>query len=97
MATNTNKDAEKNALDRLEFYAGQQRMFAGTPQKCPRCGLLAIKPQLRTNALSRLKKPDIYICDVCGMAEGLESVPGSQKKPVTEWTAVKDPDWRCAP
>lgn len=90
-------DKEKDALDRLEFYAGQQRMHTGRPQKCPRCGLLAIKPRLRTNALSRLEKPEIYVCDVCGTEEGMESVPGNAKKPITDWAAVKDPDWRCLP
>ncbi len=94
---NIKNDAEKDALDRLEFYAGQQRMFAGQPQKCPRCGLLAIKPRLATNALSRIKKPDIYVCDACGTEEGLESVPGSPKKPVAEWAAIKNRDWRCLP
>lgn len=88
---------EKDALDRLEFYAGQQRMYAGRPQKCPRCGLLAIKPRLATNAMSRLKKPEIYVCDVCGTDEGMESMPGTGQTPVTEWAAVKDPDWRCLP
>lgn len=91
----TDKDREADALERLEFYAGQQRMFTGQPQKCPRCGYLAIKPRLATNALSRLSKPSIYVCDACGSEEGIESIPGHDRKPVTEWAAVRIPDWRC--
>lgn len=95
--TGTISDNDRNALERLEFYAGQQRIHDGHAQNCPRCGRPAIKPRLRTNALARLRKPDIYICDACGTSEGLESVPGSPKKQLSEWAAVRDPDWRCLP
>lgn len=34
---------------------------------CPRCGRPTMKPQLYTNALSRIA--DIMVCDTCGMDE----------------------------
>ena len=95
MANQEQKDREKDALDVLRFHAGRQRALDGQVQNCPRCGHPSIKPALHTNAMSRLKKPDIYVCDLCGTAEGLESIPEHYKKPVTEWAAVRIPDWRC--
>ena len=48
----------------LDFKAAQ---MAGTYTKCPRCGGDTMKPNLYTNALSRMA--DIMICDTCGVDE----------------------------
>ncbi len=44
----------------LDFKARQE---AGEHLSCPRCGKDAMKPELYTNALSRVF--DIMVCDAC--------------------------------
>lgn len=92
----TRTDADLDALDRLAFHAGRQRLLNGQPQLCPRCGRPAIKPRLPTNALSRLKKPRIYICDACGNDEAVRET-NKDPLPLSQWAAAKDPEWRCTP
>lgn len=48
----------------LDFKAAQ---LAGTYTVCPRCGCDTMKPDLYTNALSRMA--DIMVCDTCGLDE----------------------------
>lgn len=48
----------------LDFKAAQ---MAGTYTLCPRCGCDTMKPDLYTNALSRMG--DIMVCDTCGVDE----------------------------
>lgn len=52
---------------------------------CPRCGMATMKPDLHTNALSRVA--DIYICDACGTREAVEAWL-SVTMPVSEWDAM---------
>lgn len=93
---NAKTDKDLDALDRITFHAGRQRLLNGQPQLCPRCGKPAIKPRLHTNALSRLKKPNIYICDACGNDEAVRDANGDQL-PLSQWAAAKNPEWRCLP
>ena len=46
------------------------RQHAGEHMRCPRCGQDTMKPDLKTNALSRHVE-DVYICDSCGTASGI--------------------------
>ena len=45
----------------------KERQKNGEYTLCPRCGRNTMKPELYTNALSRLA--DIMVCDECGMDE----------------------------
>lgn len=53
---------------------------------CPRCGQMAVKDRLVTNALSR--HADIYICDRCGTDEAIRDFIGAVLPP-EEWAIVK--------
>lgn len=79
--------------DRLAFLAGRQRMSAGRPQICPRCGRMAIKPRLHTNALSR--HYGIYVCGLCGNQEAMLQSRGRRLR-FQDWAAAR-PDFRVEP
>lgn len=49
---------------------------------CPRCGQLTMKPDLHTNAYSRVA--DIYICDHCGTDEALRDW-AQLPLPIEDW------------
>ena len=51
------------------------RQENGTCTLCPRCGLPTMKPDLYTNALSRMA--DIMVCDTCGVDEAKLAFMGS--------------------
>lgn len=72
----------------LENWSKAQKAGAWLP--CPRCGLLAMKPELHTNAYSRVA--DIYICDSCGLEEAFESHPfgGKEPKKLENWFVVRN-------
>ncbi len=70
----------------------------GTYTRCPRCGRNTMKPDLYTNALSRLA--DIMICDECGMDEAKLAFmrsPGT----LYQWAALQprkpDSDFKTLP
>lgn len=52
---------------------------------CPRCGNNTMNPILEDNAISRYAA--ISICDMCGMAEAMESVPGTEITELYNWAA----------
>ncbi len=84
--------AHESALpERIAELARAQKANNGLRQACPRCGQMAIKPRLHTNALSRAA--DIYVCDTCGNLEAL-----SPKNPgnLDGWAAA-GPDFRLLP
>ena len=63
------------------------RQHAGEHMRCPRCGQDTMKPDLKTNALSRHVE-DVYICDSCGTAEALLDFM-KQELPLTMWAICK--------
>lgn len=67
-----------------EFAKEQQ----GGHFACPRCGKMAMDPESVTrNALSR--RADVYVCDTCGMLEGIEDMPENFKLPLSAWAITK--------
>ena len=76
---------EQEAKVTLDWYGKHQ------PEedcRCPRCGSMMFGPKAR-HALSRWA--DIIVCDQCGTIEALEQAGLAEKKPLTEWAAVKIP------
>ena len=68
----------------IENWSKAQKSGAWLP--CPRCGLLAMKEDLYSNAFSR--RADIYICDECGTREAIEDMNYngmSEKLPFEAW------------
>ena len=63
------------------------RQQAGEYMRCPRCGRDTMKPDLKTNALSRHVE-DVYICDSCGTAEALLDFM-KQELPLTMWALCR--------
>lgn len=59
----------------IENWSKAQKSGAWLP--CPRCGLLKMKEDLFSNALSR--RADVYICEDCGTQEEIEDIPYGQK------------------
>lgn len=53
---------------------------------CPRCGMPTIKDPLHTNALSRFV--DVYVCDMCGMAEALIAYSGQPPR-LRNWAIIE--------
>ena len=53
---------------------------------CPRCGRVAMKLPMHTNALSR--REDCYVCDNCGMDEAVREF-GRIPLDIDEWYLVK--------
>ena len=68
----------------LDFKARQE---AGEHLSCPRCGKDAMKPELYTNALSRVF--DIMVCDACGMDEAMAAFAGRASL-IEDWACVKE-------
>jgi len=60
------------------------RPLLDTP--CPRCGDLAMREPVESNALSRTTREEedipVYVCSPCGVDEGLE---GKQLTDQSEW------------
>lgn len=78
---------EEGAAKRLiERFAEKQKdgRFA-----CPRCGRMAMDDNILHNALSR--RVDVYVCDACGMLEGIEDMPKNFKLPLSAWSIMKKP------
>ena len=72
-------------IARLDDLRARQQ--AGEHMRCPRCGQDTMKPDLKTNALSRHVE-DVYICDSCGTAEALLDFM-KQELPLTMWAICK--------
>ena len=73
---------EQQAKAALERFAKVQ-----TPRiTCPRCGKPTIKDPLHTNALSRFV--DVYVCDMCGMAEALIAHAGQPPR-LRNWAIIE--------
>lgn len=73
---------EQQAKAALEWFAKVQ-----TAQiTCPRCGKVTMKDPIHTNALSRFA--DVYVCDMCGMAEALISHAGQPPK-LRNWAFIE--------
>lgn len=53
---------------------------------CPRCGKPAMKDPIHANALSRFA--DVYVCDMCGMAEALTALTGASPQ-LRNWAIIK--------
>lgn len=83
------KPAEEDEARRLiERFAERQR---GGHFACPRCGKMAMDTESVTrNALSR--RADVYVCDTCGMLEGIEDMPENFKLPLSAWAITKKPE-----
>lgn len=73
---------EQQAKAALERFAKVQ-----TPRiTCPRCGKATMKDPIHTNALSRFV--DVYVCDMCGMAEVLIAHAGQPPK-LRNWAIIE--------
>lgn len=72
-------------IARLDDLRARQQ--AGEHMRCPRCGQDTMKPDLKTNALSRHVE-NVYICDSCGTAEALLDFM-KQELPLTMWAICK--------
>ena len=62
------------------------RQESGEYTLCPRCGLNTMKPDLFTNALSRLA--DIEVCDTCGVDEAKLAFMRMTES-LYQWAAMK--------
>ena len=62
------------------------RQAAGEHMVCPRCGCDTMKPDVYTNALSRVA--DIMVCDDCGMNEAKLAFMGNQT-PLAQWACFR--------
>lgn len=56
---------------------------------CPRCGRDVMDEKPTRNALSR--RANVYVCDACGILEGIEDMPQNFKLPLSAWAIVKNP------
>ena len=73
---------EQMAKAALERFAKVQ-----TPRiTCPRCGKATMKDPLHANALSRFA--DVYVCDMCGMAEALIVYAGQSPR-LRNWAIIE--------
>lgn len=70
----------------IEAFAKHQREGR---YPCPRCGRNAMDEEPVRNALSR--RADVYVCDACGMLEGIEDMPKNIKLPLSAWAITKYP------
>lgn len=73
---------EQQAKAALERFAKVQTSRI----TCPRCGKPTIKEPLHTNALSRFV--DVYVCDMCGMAEALIAHAGQPPR-LGNWAIIE--------
>ena len=62
------------------------RQESGVYTRCPRCGLPTMKPDLYTNALSRIA--DVMVCDTCGVDEAKLAFMGSPTS-LYQWAALQ--------
>ena len=62
------------------------RQKSGRYTLCPRCGLPTMKPDLYTNALSRIA--DVMVCDTCGVDEAKLAFMGSPGT-IYQWAALQ--------
>ena len=76
---------EEEAVTTLNWYGKHQ---PESDARCPRCGEIMWGPKAR-HALSRYAS--IIVCDQCGMGESLECAGIAEKRPLTEWCAIKIP------
>ncbi|MBQ6164730.1 MAG: hypothetical protein IJK23_09685 [Clostridia bacterium] len=76
-------NAANSAREKIDAFAKIQT--DGTAL-CPRCGMLTVKEQIHTNALSR--HASVYICDACGMDEAIRDWTGNPL-PLKEWAINK--------
>ena len=53
---------------------------------CPRCGKPDMRDPIHTNALSRFA--NVYVCDMCGMAEALLSYTGAPPR-LRNWAIIE--------
>ena len=79
----TEEEAAKKLIERFAEKQGRGH-FA-----CPRCGRMAMDDRILHNALSR--RADVYVCDACGMLEGIEDMPKNTRLPVSAWAIMKNP------
>ena len=77
-----NKNIQEALLDL------KARQEAGEKMPCPRCGRDTMKPDLRTNALSR-HADGIYVCDDCGTAEAMLQFMGNPL-PIGCWAIFRE-------
>lgn len=68
----------------IDFKARQE---SGEHLPCPRCGKDAMKPELYTNALSRVF--DIMVCDACGMDEAMAAF-ARRASLIEDWACIKE-------
>ena len=76
---------EEEAKETLNFYGSRQPV---EDARCPRCGA-RMEGKTSRHALSR--QADITVCDACGTFEALEAAGMMERIPLTEWTAIKEP------
>ena len=76
------------ALDEQQAKAALERFAkVQTPRiTCPRCGKATMKDPIHTNALSRFA--DVYVCDMCGMAEALIAHAGQPPR-LRNWAIIE--------
>lgn len=74
-------------LDELQAKAAIERFAkVQAPElSCPRCGKATMKDPIHTNALSRFV--DVYVCDMCGMAEALIAHAGHPPR-LRNWAII---------
>lgn len=80
------EDAAKGLIEQFAEKQGDGH-FA-----CPRCGRMAMDDNILHNAQSR--RVEVYVCDACGMLEGIEDMPKNFKLPLSAWAITKNPtEW----
>ncbi len=78
--------SEEAAKVLIERFAAKQ---SGGGHPCPRCGRRAMDEKPTRNALSR--RANVYVCDACGMLEGIEDMPHNFKLPLSAWAITRNP------
>ena len=76
---------EEEAKTTLDWYGKKQ---PAENARCPRCGA-RMEGKTARHALSRQAK--ILVCHNCGTIEALEAAGMMERIPLTEWTAIKEP------
>ena len=59
----------------------------GFPMPCPRCGKFNMSMIITKNSLSR--QADIYVCEVCGMDEGMRAFR-KMILPMFDWWIIRE-------
>ena len=70
----------------IEEFAAKQ---CSGDYPCPRCGRRKMADNPFRNAMSR--RADVYVCDACGMLEGIEDMPKNTRLPLSAWAIMKNP------